>query len=80
MLESAQIVICWYDSIRKADFEKSIKALRQMVKIIFSYTMYGSKFTGMSKRKMKVNKRIAAQKVDEPLRTFENKDAGDKDR
>ena len=51
-----------------------------MVKIIFSYTMYGSKFTGMSKRKMKVNKRIAAQKVDEPLRTFENKDAGDKDR
>ena len=42
--------------------------------------MYGSKFAGLSKRKMKVNKRIAAQKVDEPLRTFENMDAGDKDR
>lgn len=51
-----------------------------MVKTISSYALYGSKFTGLSKRKMKVNKRIAAQKVDETLLTFEKMDAGDKDR
>lgn len=78
--ESAQIVICWYDSIRKADFKKCMKVPRQMVKTISSYAMYGSKFAGLSKRKMKVNKRIAAQKVDETLLTFEKMDAGDKDR